>query len=320
MMRGWSIQSMRLVSVVLMLLVVGWATPAAAQSTGMVKGKVVDANNQVVEGAEVVIESKEGGNRRFRVKTNKKGEYLQIGLSPGMWTLTATKEGVGVATAEFRVTIGATEEIDLTLAKGGPSKEEQAKQAALGKAFDAGVAASQAGKHDEAIAKFQEALATQPDCYPCQFNLGIAYIGKEDYAKAEEALLAAAKLNPEAAEPYNRLADVYNRQKKFDKAAEMAAEAAKRGGGAAGGGNAESLFNQGVALWNASKIPEAKAQFEAAVKAKPDYADAHYWVGMANLNQGNMAEAAKSFEQYLKLAPSGQYAEQAKGILSQIKQ
>jgi outer membrane protein assembly factor BamD (BamD/ComL family) len=40
---------------------------------------------------------------------------------------------------------------------------------------------------------------------------------------------------------------------------------------------------------------------------------------MANLNQGKMPEAAQSFEAYLKLDASGKYAEQAKGILAQIK-
>ena len=71
--------------------------------------------------------------------------------------------------------------------------------------------------------------------------------------------------------------------------------------------------------WNASKIPEAKKAFAEAVKLDPKLADAHYWLGMANLNEGNMAEAAPAFEEYVKLAPTGQYAEQAKGILSQIK-
>ena len=92
----------------------------------------------------------------------------------------------------------------------------------------------------------------------------------------------------------------------------MTAEALKRGGGSAGGGSPETMFNQGVTLWNAGKIAEAKAQFEAAAKAKPDYADAHYWVGMANLNEGKMPEAATAFEAYLKLAPTGQYAAQVK--------
>ena len=54
-------------------------------------------------------------------------------------------------------------------------------------------------------------------------------------------------------------------------------------------------------------------------KLDPTLADAHYWLGMANLNEGKMPEAATHFEEYLKLAPTGQYAEQAKGILTQIK-
>jgi TolA-binding protein len=295
------------------------APALASAQTGMVKGKVVDGNNQVVEGVEVIIESKDGMNRRFKVKTNKKGEFMQIGLPPGQWAVSATKQGVGTATQETRVSIGDTATVDLTLSNAAArSKEEQEKVAAQRKVFDEGVAASQAGNHDVAIAKFTEALGADAGCYACHFNIGLAYTAKKDFAKAEESFLSASKANPDSPEPYNQLASLYNQQKQFEKAAAMATEAGKRGGGA-GGGSPESLFNQGVVLWNASKVAEAKAQFEAAVKAKPDYADAHYWIGMATLNQGNMADAAKSFEQYLKYAPSGQYAEQAKGILSQIK-
>jgi len=79
------------------------------------------------------------------------------------------------------------------------------------------------------------------------------------------------------------------------------------------------VFNQGVIAWNGSKIAEAKKAFEEAVRLDPKMADAYYWLGMANLNEGKMPEAAKAFEEYLKLDPSGKYAEQAKGILPQIK-
>jgi hypothetical protein len=37
------------------------------------------------------------------------------------------------------------------------------------------------------------------------------------------------------------------------------------------------------------------------------------------LNGGKMADAKPHFEEYLKLAPTGQYAEQAKGIIASIK-
>ncbi len=133
------------------------------------------------------------------------------------------------------------------------------------------------------------------------------------------------KPEPDFGEAYNGLATVYNAEKKFDQAAEASAQAMKlmgtagAAGGAAGGASASATFNQGVILWNAGKIPEAKAQFEQAVKLDPNMAEAHYWLGMALVNAGNTAEAKPHFETYLKLAPTGQYAETAKSIVSSIK-
>ena len=89
--------------------------------------------------------------------------------------------------------------------------------------------------------------------------------------------------------------------------------------GAAGGGNASAVFNQGVILWNAGKIADAKAQFEQAVKLDPNMAEAHYWLGMALINGGDTAGAKPHFETYLKLAPTGQFAETAKSIVASIK-
>jgi Flp pilus assembly protein TadD len=79
------------------------------------------------------------------------------------------------------------------------------------------------------------------------------------------------------------------------------------------------MYNQGVILWNAGKIADAKKQFEAAVAANPSHAEAHYQLGMALVNEGNLNGAATEFENYLKLAPSGPNAATAKGILSTIK-
>jgi Flp pilus assembly protein TadD len=305
----------------------GLALPAFAQSTGMVKGKVTDSQKAPVEGAQVEIKAKDGVTRNFKVKTNKKGEFIQVGLQPGMYEITATKEGVGTATAPAKISIGSAEEIDLTLAAAGAGGAPMSKEdAAYRKAFDEGVTASKAGKHEDAIAKFQEALTARPDCYACQYNIGAGYAAKQDWDKAEAAFLAAAKLAPDSAEPYNALAGLYNSQKKYDKAAEMTAEATKRqgaggatGAGGGGGASAETLYNQGVILWNAGKIAEAKTQFESAVKAKPDYADAHYRLGMAYLNEGKLPEAGTEFEKYVELAPNGQWAAEAKGYASQLK-
>ena len=298
--------------------------------TGRIKGKVVDAQNKPVEGAQITMESKEM-NRKINTKTDKRGEYTQF-LPPGTYVVTATKDNMS-QTFEVRVSIDEKEQ-NFALKPGGagggapPSdaerKKAEAESAAVKGAFEQGVTLSNEGKFDEAVAKFNEVLVKIPKCVECQMNIGAVYMKKKDYDNAEVAFKKAIEINPNSGEAYMGLSNVYNAQKKFDQATEAGATASKlmgTGAGAAGGGggNASATFNQGVIAWNAGKIPEAQKLFEQAVAADPKMAEAHYWLGMANVNQGKLPEAAKSFEEYLKLDASGQYAEQAKGMLSAIK-
>ena len=301
------------------------ATPSSAQ-TGMVKGKVTDGQNQPIEGAKVTILFADGMNRKFETKTNKKGEFIQIGLAPGNYKVMAEKDGMSQA-FDARVRLGDAATVNFQLGPGMSAgakpmtKEEAAKLDALKKALDAGLAANQGGNYDEAITQFTAALAARPECVSCYYNIGFAHARKKEYDQAEVALKKAIELKPDTAEAYNELATLYNAQKKFDLAAQMSAEAAKYSGGAAGGagGNAEMLYNQGVILWNAGKVAEAKKNFEDVIKTNPAHADAHYQLGMAFLNEGKMTEAVAMFEKYLELAPTGQYAAQAKGIVGQLK-
>ena len=297
--------------------------------TGRIKGKVVDAQNKPVEGAQITMESKEM-NRKLNTKTDKRGEYTQF-LQPGTYVVTATKDNMS-QTFEVKVSIDEKEQ-NFSLKPGGPGggappsdaerKKAEAETAAVKGAFEQGVTLSNEGKFDEAVAKFNEVSAKIPKCVECQMNIGAVYMKKKDYDNAEVAFKKAIEINPNSGEAYMGLSNVYNAQKKFDQATEAGAMATKllgTGAGAAGGGgNASATFNQGVIAWNAGKIPEAQKLFEQAVAADPKMAEAHYWLGMANVNQGKLPEAAKSFEEYLKLDASGQYAEQAKGMLAAIK-
>jgi tetratricopeptide (TPR) repeat protein len=308
------------------LLVLGLAvvsSPAFAQ-TGQVKGKVVDVKNQPVEKAQVTIEATDGMGRKFSVTTNRRGEYVQIGLPPGQYRITATKDGlkdqveqrISLDPAEVNFTLRAATAADMSPEE---RKKAEAKNAAIRGAFEEGVKLSNENKYDEAIAKFTEVAAAIPKCVECVTNIASLQMAKKDYDAAEASYKKALELNPSSAEAYNGLANLYNAQKKFDQAAEASAQAAKLGAAAPGGASASTVFNQGVIAWNASRIPEAKKAFEEAVRLDPKLSEAHYWLGMANLNEGKMPEAATSFEAYMKLDPTGKYAEQAKGILAQIK-
>ena len=303
------------------------AVPAGAQSTGMIKGVVKDAQGQPVDGAKVIIEMTEGVSRHFETKSNKKGEFIQIGLQGGPYKVTAEKDKLSSNTAEVRVSISRPAEANLVLGAGGASaaatKEAVAKNAELKKVFEEGVAASRAGNHDEAIAKFAAAAALNATCYDCYYNIAFSESQKKDYDKAEAAYKKAIEIKPDYAEAYSGLANVYNATRKFDEAATASAKAMElSGSGAAaagGGGNADAMFNQGVILWNAGKIAEAKKQFEGAVAANPSHAEAHYQLGMAMVNEGNLPGATAEFETYLKLAPTGPNAATAKGILGSLK-
>ena len=309
------------------LLALAVAVPAAAQSTGMIKGVVKDAQGQPVDGAKVSIDMTEGVSRHFETKSNKKGEFVQIGLPPGAYAVTAEKDKLASAPTPTRVRVGSPSEVNVVLggAGAGVSKEAAAKNAELKKAFEEGIAASQANDYDKAIASFTHATEIKPDCFDCQYNIGFMYSQKKEYDKAEAAYKKAIEMKADYAEAWNGLANIYNLQRKFDLAAEASQKAMAAGGGAgaaggaAGGGNADAMYNQGVILWNAGKIADAKKQFEAAVAAKPDHAEAHYQLGMALVNEGNLNGAAGEFETYIKLAPNGPNAATAKGILSTIK-
>jgi len=307
-------------------LSVAIAAPAFAQSTGMIKGVVKDTNGQPVEGAKVTIDMVEGVSRHFETKSNKKGEFIQIGLQGGPYKVTAEKDKVSSNTAEVRVSISRPAEANLVLGAGGPSKEAAAKNAELKKAFDEGVAASRAGNHDEAIAKFTAAAGMNANCFDCYYNIAYSESQKKDYDKAEAAYKKAIEMKPDYAEAYSGLANIYNATRKFDEAAAASAKAMELSGGAGGaaaagggGGNADAMFNQGVILWNAGKIADAKKQFEAAIAANPNHAESHYQLGMALVNEGNLAGATTEFETYLKLAPTGPNAATAKGILGSLK-
>lgn len=302
--------------------VLGIALPVAAQSTSIVKGVVKDDKGQPAENARVSFDLQGGTAKHFESKTNKKGEYTQAGLPPGDYRVTAEKDALG-GFAVFTLRAAATITADLAMTPGGAKAGMAAAGMtdALKKTFDEGLALSNDGKHDEAIAKFNEALTISPKCNDCYDNIGYSYMQKKDYDKAEEAYKKAIEAKPEDAAAYNGLATVYNTQRKFDDAQKASAKATElaAAGSPLVGGDADALFNQGVILWNGGKIPEAKKAFQAAVQANPNHAEAHFQLGMALVNEGDMAGAGTEFNTYLKLAPTGPNAATAKALADQIK-
>jgi Flp pilus assembly protein TadD len=301
------------------LVVLGFALPAAAQ--GMITGTVVDAQGNPVADAKITIEQTDGVTRKFETKSDKKGSFIQIGLQSASFKVTAEAKA-GTATATARVSQRGPSNVKLVIGGGtGNDPAVAAKTAELRKAFDEGVALSREGKYDDSVAAFNRAIALNPKCPDCFYNIGFAYAQKKDFAQSEENYKKALEVKPDYAEAYNGLANIYNAQRKFDLAADASSKASQLSAAAPGalqGGNADSLYNEGVILWNGGKIPDAKAKFQAAIAANPNHAESHYQLGMALVNEGKLQDAGAEFNTYLKLSPEGPNAATAKALVAQL--
>jgi tetratricopeptide (TPR) repeat protein len=308
-------------SVLFLVAVLAFAAAPAVAQTGGVRGKVVDPSGNPVEGAQVVIQGKDSA-RKLQLKTNAKGEFVQIGVFPGQYLIIVTKDTLKSET-EIRVSLGDPQHVDIKLQAGGVTQEQadahKKQMAALKGTFEEGVAALQGKDFDTAIAKFQAAIELAPNCADCYYNLGYTHSQKGDLAAAAAAYEKAGELRPGHADTWNNLVNVYTQLGQKDKAMEASEKAVQAATSAPGGGSASSLYNQGVILWNQNKFQEARDKFDAATKADPKHADAHYRLGMANLNLGDVPKAVTAFETYLQVAPSGPHAEEAKQILAAMK-
>src|SRR5262245_21624481 len=82
-----------IVPLLLLALVVALSAPVAlAQAMGSVKGVCRDAEGKPLVGVTVEWLGVETG-RKYTLKTNSKGEYFSLGISPGKYNVKMTRDG-----------------------------------------------------------------------------------------------------------------------------------------------------------------------------------------------------------------------------------
>jgi tetratricopeptide (TPR) repeat protein len=307
---------------------------ASAQIAG-VSGRVLDEAGNPVADAVIVI-SNPSGVGTTELKTNAKGEYQTIGIPPVDYQIKATKGSLVGQVDRIKLGLGGPTAVPDIILKPGADAPAGAAEApaemspeeieAINKrnaemklAFDGAQADVAAGNYAAALTKLDTVATAIPDCDVCYVQMGDIHMNHtKDLAEAEAAFKKAIELNPSSYEPYGALASIYNSQQKFDLATEMGAKASELMA-ASGGTDPVAFLNQGIILWNQGKTTEAKAQFQRATELDARNANAHYWLGMALVNEGNLPEAAKHMEEYLELAPTGENADTAKAILESVK-
>lgn len=344
-----------LLAVPLLVLLLAMSVPATfAQASGTVKGVCKDTNGQPIVDATVTYVSSETGHK-YTLKTNKKGEFFSLGIAPGKYTVTLSKNNqelfhynnVSVTLDEegnvlnFDLQKEQAQGAGLTpeqLKQQQAEKEKIAKENANIKGLNDKLAASraamQAGNYEQAIQGMTEAAQADPNRDLIWFTLGEAYAGqakktaatdrtaaKAQYQQAVDAYQKAIAIKP-MADYYNNLAQAQAGAGQIDEAIKSYQQAAQMDPTRA----AMFDFNMGAVETNAGKVDEAIDTFKKVISIDPNRADAYYWLGVnmigkATLKGDKMVApdgTAEAFNKYLELAPNGPYAQPAKDMLASI--
>jgi len=162
-----------------------------------------------------------------------------------------------------------------------------------------GVALKSAGRVDEAIRHYNEALRVTPDDEKTLNNLGIAFQAMGRYDEAINCFNRALQVKPKYVDTYYNLGWIFELQGKFDEAIKYYRNAL-----GINPGHPKAHNNLGKLLSQQGKVNEAMEHFRIALELKPEYADAHYNMGCVLQSQGRVEEAISHYYEALRLTPN----------------
>jgi tetratricopeptide (TPR) repeat protein len=149
----------------------------------------------------------------------------------------------------------------------------------LNEKFMAAVQAEEAGQKQHAIMLYEQILAVDPRYAAASINLGTVYFHLRQFGRAEEFYRHATEIDPNYV---------------------------------------LAFFDLGNVLDELERISESIAAYKRAVALSPRYADAHYNLALAYERSGEMRNALRHWQAYIKLDNRGPWADHARGQIRKL--
>ena len=310
----------------------GLGGPAALAQTGSVKGVCRDQQGNIIAGATVEWTSVETG-RKYTLKTNNKGEYFSLGISPGKYNVKLMKDSAELFHYN-NVTVGLDEQdLDIDLkkeqlqgaAKQGMSAEQvkavqdQAAKAqkenmtvkTLNEKLAASNQASQAGDYEQAITILAEATQMDPSRDLLWFKLGDAY-----------RMSATKQTDPaEKQKRYDSAIEDYQKAIQIKGGGDQSAAATPAPAGQAAPPNASAqqlaaYYNNLAEVYAKSgKVDDAVKSYTQAAQINPaNAAQYEFNVGAVLTNAGKVDDAIVAFDKVIAADPTKADAYYWKGV------
>ncbi len=301
--------------------------PVSAQASGTVKGVCKDAQGNVIPDAIVVWTNNDNG-QKYPLKTNKKGEYFSLGLSPGTYLVTLYKNADDMKAGKeldhvkgFQVNRLDENELPFDLkkemenaAKGQGLSPEQLKQIQEQQA--------KAAKETNTVKSLNEKL-----------NIAKTAADAGDYDTAITALTDATQMDATRDLVWFKLGDYYRlsvpkqtdpaeKQKRLDSAVQAYQKAVQIKQSATNDKDPNATKNLAAyynnladALYRAKKIDDAVKTYELAAQTDPSsVAQSYFNIGAVLTNSGRPDEANAAFDKCLAADPTRSEAYYQKGL------
>ena len=309
------------------LLALGLCVPPLfAQASGSIKGVCKDAQgNPIVDG--VVVYANQDNGQKYTLKTNKKGEYFSLGVSPGKYNVMLYKNaddlkagtamdhvnGFQVQLDENTLDFDVKKEqenqakgVGLTPEQVKQMQEQQEKQKkevntvkTLNDKLNAAKTAADGGDYDTAIAALTE--ATQIDA-----NRDLIWFKLGDYYR----MSATKQTDP--AEKQKRLASAVD---SYQKAVQLKQAAPDKDPAAAAKTLAAYYNNLAEAYAKSGKVDDAVKTYALAAQTDPTAAGQYYFnTGAVLTNAGKVDDAIAAFDKVIASDPNKADAYYWKGV------
>jgi len=169
--------------------------------------------------------------------------------------------------------------------------------------YTLGVLFWQKGDFDKASEELQQAIQNQPNYAEAHYTLGTVFKQQGKLREAAASLREAIRLQPDFAGAHTTLAAVLRQLGDAQGAAEEAKAGARISASSNNLQTATFSTNSGKRLLGAGDVDAAIAEFRSAIRSEPNYAAAHYQLGLALQQSGKKDEAKKEFERAAELDP-----------------
>ena len=307
--------------------------PDSQSQTGLgggnsITGIVLGPSGRPIERrVRIVISTMARGDRS--TTTGDNGAFAFRGLPSGSYTISIEKEpefkpfSTSVDIIQFRGAPAQTYTLTIRLE---PKPSDAARPGVINSEFAniPKAAMDLFNKAQEMVAKkdylgaieqLKLALVEHPTFMLVYNEIGVNYIRLNDLVKADEALLKALALDPEAFRPLMNRGIVLVTTKKYVEAETVLQKAVKLKEK-----SAVTHYFLGQAQANLGKFDEAEKELREAISlGGPEMKEAHRLLAIIYSAKGDKKRAAAEIETYLTLAPQAPDAEQLRQVARQLR-